>query len=130
MARLLFGQPVGVLAEQQQKTSNLLVATVRPRSIRWPNYVATSGSAAATAPDATEAHAMTSVQPIDPRQPIADQLAATSPDLLRNMLSTFIQSLMGADVPEADLASDLGQGTGVRRSTVELESAGFNVNTR
>jgi putative transposase len=42
-------------------------------------------------------HAMTSVERIDASQPLADQLAAASPDLLRSMLSTFIQTLMGAE---------------------------------
>jgi putative transposase len=50
---------------------------------------------------------MTSVQPIDPNKPFADQLAASSPDLLRDMLSTFIQSLMSA---EADAVCGAGYG--------------------
>ncbi len=39
---------------------------------------------------------MTDLQPIDPSELLSDQLAAASPDLLRNMLSTFIQTLMSA----------------------------------
>jgi transposase-like protein len=44
-----------------------------------------------------EFHAMTSAHFIDPETFLADQLAAASPDLLRSMLSTFIQTLMGAE---------------------------------
>ncbi|MFH5211372.1 IS256 family transposase, partial [Antrihabitans sp. NCIMB 15449] len=40
---------------------------------------------------------MTSVQPIDPSKMLSDQLAVASPDLLRNMMSTFIQALMSAE---------------------------------
>ncbi|MEU4770015.1 IS256 family transposase [Actinosynnema sp. NPDC023794] len=50
---------------------------------------------------------MTSVQPIDPNKPFADQLAASSPDLLRDMLASFIQSLMSA---EADAVCGAGCG--------------------
>ena len=50
---------------------------------------------------------MTSVDPIDPETFLADQLAAASPDLLRSMLSTFIQALMGA---EADTICGAGYG--------------------
>ena len=50
---------------------------------------------------------MTSAQPIDPRTFLADQLATASPDLLRSMLSTFIQALMGA---EADAVCGAGYG--------------------
>ena len=50
---------------------------------------------------------MTSVERIDPAGPLADQLAAASPDLLRHMLSTFIQTLMGA---EADAVCGAGYG--------------------
>jgi transposase-like protein len=40
---------------------------------------------------------MTNVQRIDPSKPFADQLAAASPDLLRDMLSAFIQTMMSAE---------------------------------
>ncbi|GAB2451534.1 IS256 family transposase [Nocardia tengchongensis] len=50
---------------------------------------------------------MTAIQPIDPGQLLSEQLAATSPDLLRTMLSTFIQTLMSA---EADAACGAGYG--------------------
>jgi transposase-like protein len=50
---------------------------------------------------------MTSVNLIDPESFLADQLAAASPDLLRSMLSTFIQTLMGA---EADAICGAGYG--------------------
>ena len=50
---------------------------------------------------------MTSVTLIDPESFLADQLAAASPDLLRSMLSTFIQVLMGA---EADAICGAGYG--------------------
>lgn len=52
-------------------------------------------------------HAMTSVQPIDPTTMLSDQLAAASPDLLRKMLSTFIETLMSA---EADALCCAGYG--------------------
>ncbi|SFJ57046.1 IS256 family transposase [Amycolatopsis sacchari] len=51
---------------------------------------------------------MTSMQPIDPNKPLADQLAASSSDLLRDMLSTFIQSLMGAEA-DAVCGAEYGQ---------------------
>jgi putative transposase len=54
-----------------------------------------------------EIHAMTSAHFIDPESFLADQLAAASPDLLRSMLSTFIQVLMGA---EADAVCGAGYG--------------------
>lgn len=50
---------------------------------------------------------MTSVQRIDPSAMLSDQLAEASPDLLRNLMSTFIQALMGAD---ADSACGAGYG--------------------
>ncbi|MGS0686292.1 IS256 family transposase [Nakamurella sp. GG22] len=50
---------------------------------------------------------MTSAHPIDPETFLADQLAAASPDLLRSMLSTFVQALMGA---EADTICGAGYG--------------------
>ena len=50
---------------------------------------------------------MTSAHPIDPEMFLADQLAAASPDLLRSMLSTFVQALMGA---EADAICGAGYG--------------------
>ena len=40
---------------------------------------------------------MTSVQPIDPSKMLSDQLTVASPDLLPNMMSTFIQALMSAE---------------------------------
>jgi transposase-like protein len=57
--------------------------------------------------DLKEMHAVTSVQNIDPERFLADQLAAASPDLLRSMLSTFVQALMGA---EADAVCGAGYG--------------------
>jgi hypothetical protein len=50
---------------------------------------------------------MTSVEPVDPNRSFADQLAASSPDRLRDMLSTFIQSLMSA---AADAVCGAGYG--------------------
>lgn len=50
---------------------------------------------------------MTSVQPIDPSRMLSEQLAGASPDLLRNLLSTFIQALMSA---EADTVCGAGYG--------------------
>lgn len=52
-------------------------------------------------------YAMTSVQPIDPSGMLSEQLAAASPDLLRLMMSTFIQALMSA---EADAMCGAGHG--------------------
>ena len=40
---------------------------------------------------------MTTAQPNDPTTMVGDMLASASPDLLRSMLSTFIQTLMGAE---------------------------------
>ena len=50
---------------------------------------------------------MTSVQRIDPSRMLSDQLAEASPDLLRNLMSTFIQALMSG---EADAACGAGYG--------------------
>jgi putative transposase len=50
---------------------------------------------------------MTSVQRIDPSKLLSDQLAEASPDLLRNLMSTFIQALMSG---EADAACGAGYG--------------------
>jgi hypothetical protein len=40
---------------------------------------------------------VTSPHPIDVEKLLADQLATASPDLLRGLLSTFIQALMSAE---------------------------------
>jgi transposase-like protein len=45
-----------------------------------------------------ETDAMTARTSIDPARLLEEQLASTSPDLLRQMLSTFIQTLMSAEV--------------------------------
>lgn len=50
---------------------------------------------------------MTSIQPIDPSTMLSEQLAGASPDLLRGMMSTFIQALMSA---EADTVCGAGYG--------------------
>lgn len=42
---------------------------------------------------------MTNPHPIDVEKVLADQLATASLDLLRGLLSTFIQALMSADGP-------------------------------
>jgi hypothetical protein len=44
-----------------------------------------------------EKNAMTANTSIDPAEFLQDQLAAASPDLLRDMLTTFIEVLMGAE---------------------------------
>jgi transposase-like protein len=44
-----------------------------------------------------ENNAMTANTSIDPAEFLHDQLATASPDLLRDMLSTFIQALMSAE---------------------------------
>jgi putative transposase len=54
-----------------------------------------------------EDHAMTNIQPIDPSKVLSEQLSAASPDLLRNLMSTFIQALMSA---EADTVCGAGYG--------------------
>ncbi|MEV3966461.1 IS256 family transposase [Nocardia sp. NPDC050193] len=51
---------------------------------------------------------MTSVQRIDPNTPFADQLAAASPDLLRQMLASFIQTMMSAEA-DAVCGAEYGQ---------------------
>lgn len=50
---------------------------------------------------------MTNPHPIDVEKLLADQLATASPDLLRGLLSTFIQALMSA---EADAVCGAGYG--------------------
>jgi putative transposase len=47
---------------------------------------------------------MTNPHPIDVEKLLADELASASPDLLRGLLSTFIQALMSA---EADALCEL-----------------------
>ena len=51
---------------------------------------------------------MTDAHFIDPSQFLSDQIAEASPDLLRSMLSTFMQALMGADA-DAQCNADYGQ---------------------
>ena len=51
---------------------------------------------------------MTDAHFIDPSQFLADQLAEASPDLLRSMLATFMQSLMSADA-DAQCNAEYGQ---------------------
>jgi len=58
-------------------------------------------------------HAMTSVLPIDPSKMLSDQLALASPDLLRDMMSTFIQALMSADA-DAVCGAGYGERSGER----------------
>ncbi|MGX1809742.1 IS256 family transposase [Nocardia sp. NPDC055321] len=60
---------------------------------------------------------MTDIQRIDPGAVLSEQLAATSPDLLRELLSTFIHTLMSA---EADTVCGAGYG----------ERSGDRVNSR
>src|SRR5579875_2025462 len=50
---------------------------------------------------------MTNTHPIDVEKLLEDQLAAASPDLLRGLLSLFIQALMSA---EADAVCGAGYG--------------------
>src|SRR4029077_15755184 len=54
-----------------------------------------------------ELHAMTDVDDIDLRQLVADRLANAHPDVLRELLSRFIHTLMGA---EADALCGAGYG--------------------
>lgn len=51
---------------------------------------------------------MTDVQRIDPTQLLSDQLAAASPDLLRTLLSTFVQTLMSGEA-DALCGADYGE---------------------
>ncbi len=51
---------------------------------------------------------MTRIEPIDPGKSFAEQLAATSPDLLREMLSTVVHSLMSAEA-DAMCGADYGE---------------------
>ncbi|RBO78297.1 IS256 family transposase [Nocardia puris] len=51
---------------------------------------------------------MTDIQPIDPSQPFGEQLAAASPDLLRQMLATFISTMMSAEA-DAVCGAEYGQ---------------------
>lgn len=51
---------------------------------------------------------MTGAHFIDPSQFLSDQLAEASPDLLRSMLFTFMQAMMGADA-DAQCNADYGQ---------------------
>src|SRR3954467_2954425 len=44
-----------------------------------------------------EMHAMAAMPSIDPARLLEEQLESASPDLLRSLLSTFIQTLMSAD---------------------------------
>ncbi len=60
--------------------------------------------------DLKEVHAMTDAHFIDPHQFLSAQLAEASPDLLRSMLSSFIQSLMAAEA-DAACGADYGQRT-------------------
>jgi hypothetical protein len=46
-----------------------------------------------------ETHAMTAPSSIDPARFLHEQLASASPDLLRSMLSTFINTLMSGPFP-------------------------------
>ncbi|MFE6858301.1 IS256 family transposase [Nocardia sp. NPDC057668] len=50
---------------------------------------------------------MTDIEPIDPARMLSEQLSTASPDLLRNMMSTFIAALMSA---EADTVCGAGYG--------------------
>jgi putative transposase len=45
-----------------------------------------------------ETHAMTAPSSIDPARFLHEQLASASPDLLRSMLTTFVNTLMSAEV--------------------------------
>jgi transposase-like protein len=58
------------------------------------------------------AHAVTAPSSIDPTQFLHEQLASASPDLLRSMLTTFINTLMSAEV-------DAVCGAGYRESSAE-----------
>jgi putative transposase len=63
--------------------------------------------------DSTKEHAMTTAHDIDLRQLVEDRLTGASPDLLRDLLSMFINALMNA---EADVlcGADYGQRSGER----------------
>jgi putative transposase len=63
--------------------------------------------------DSTKEHAMTAAHDIDLRRRVEDRLTGASPDLLRELLSMFIDALMSA---EADVlcGADYGQRSGDR----------------
>ncbi|MFL1592758.1 transposase [Rhodococcus ruber] len=46
--------------------------------------------------ESREDHALTTVHDIDPRQLVEDRLTGASPDLLRELLTMFVDALMGA----------------------------------
>jgi putative transposase len=58
-----------------------------------------------------EIHAMAAMPSIDAARLLEEQLESASPDLLRSMLSTFIQTLMSA---EADALCGAPYGPAVR----------------
>jgi len=58
--------------------------------------------------DLKDVHAMTNAHFIDPEKFLSDQLADASPDLLRSMLSTFIQALMSAEA-DSVCGADFGE---------------------
>ena len=58
--------------------------------------------------DLKDEHAMTNAHFIDPEKFLSDQLAEASPDLLRSMLSTFIQALMSAEA-DSVCGADFGE---------------------
>jgi putative transposase len=65
---------------------------------------------------------MTSSHPIDVEKLLADQLATASPDLLRGLLSTFIQALMSAEADSA-CGADYGQRMAGRTNRRDIGTA-------
>ncbi len=59
---------------------------------------------------------MTNAHFIDPEQFLSAQLADASPDLMRSMLSTFIQALMGAEA-DSQCNAEFGQRTPERTNS-------------
>jgi len=71
--------------------------------------------------DLKDNHATTDAHFIDPSQFLSDQIAEASPDLLRSMLSTFMQAMMGAD---ADAQSNADYGQPPRAANPKLRGLG------
>src|SRR5215208_4085992 len=63
-----------------------------------------------------EIHAMAAMPSIDPARFLEDQLESASPDLLRSMLSTFIDALMSAEA-DAMCGADYGTSSTERVNT-------------
>ena len=66
--------------------------------------------------DSREVHAMTAGPSLEPARFLHEHLNAASPDLLRNLLATFIDALMGAEA-DAICGAEYGARTPDRANT-------------